>query len=74
MDRAAQRVVRRGEIAERVAEDREGDEALPCALIDEEADRAARGVVERTEAEAAGASEAWARGSRLGQDARLSFA
>jgi hypothetical protein len=29
--------------------------------------------VERTEAVAAGASEAWARGSRLGQDARLSF-
>jgi hypothetical protein len=29
--------------------------------------------VERTEAVAAGASEAWARGSRLGQDTRLSF-
>ena len=33
----------------------------------------ADGVVERTEAVAAGASEAWARGSRLGRDTRLSF-
>ena len=30
------------------------------------------GVVERTEAVAAGASEAWAKGSRLRQDVRLS--
>ncbi len=74
MDGAAEGVVRRGEIAERVAEDGEADEALACALVDEEADRAARGVVERTEAEAAGAPGAERGAGGVGQDARLSFA
>jgi hypothetical protein len=56
VDRAAQGVVRRGEIADGVAEDGEGDEALACAFVDPQTDRAARGV--RTAAVAAGAPRA----------------
>lgn len=74
VDGAAQGVVSRGEIAERVAEDREANESLSGALIDEEADRAARGVVERTEAEAAGAPRAERGAGGVGKDARLSVA
>jgi hypothetical protein len=58
--------------AERVAEDGEAREALACALVDQEADRAARGV--RTDAEAAGAPRAERGAGSVGQDARLSFA